>query len=224
MVHQNAVGEHCCALCGAPSTTLDTTRSGERFWPYLFTQAAHISNRLPTYAHKPPVSPIEKVTGKPPTLKMFKNRVPLCDIWVRINNPEDQISKLSARNVKAKYLCWDERRGGDLVYIQELNRTATAYHSTPLPRNCTIVGEPVKLRSRLERDGDVRTAVNTPDPMDNLSGMPGRPTVRRGEAPGLEAMRSITVRLGQRRVVGLGPAAQREIELETDACERAHIS
>ena len=162
---------------------------GERFWPYLFTQAAHISNRLPTYAHKPPVSPIEKVTGKPPTLKMFKNRVPLCDIWVRINNPEDQISKLSARNVKAKYLCWDERRGGDLVYIQELNRTATAYHSTPLPRNCTIVGEPVKLRSRLERDGDVRTAVNTPDPMDNLPGMPGRPTVRRGEAPGLEAMR-----------------------------------
>ena len=90
----------------------DTGKEG--LWPFLLTHACMVHNSLPTASLSPVCSPLEMVTKKKPDLSIFKGKVPLSDCWVNTANPDDKpVNKLSANNIKAVYLCHDQRRCGD---------------------------------------------------------------------------------------------------------------
>ena len=134
----------------------DTGKEG--LWPFLLTHACMVHNSLPTASLSPVCSPLEMVTKKKPDLSIFKGKVPLSDCWVNTANPDDKpVNKLSANNIKAVYLCYDQRRCGDFVYIPELRRITTCFHVTHCPREFTLLGESVTVRRHKER-GDLPTS------------------------------------------------------------------
>ena len=91
-------------------------------WPFAMKQACHIHNRLPSRALDPPMSPHERLYGKPPGLDDF--HVMFCDCDVPLHDGEVP-SKLSSPRVKAVYIGYDERRNGHHVFIPELDRITT---------------------------------------------------------------------------------------------------
>jgi len=118
-----------------------------QFWPFLMTHVCMVHNALPTASLSPVASPHELMAGKKFDISIFKGKVPLSDCWVNTSNPDDKpVSKLGPNNIKAVYLCHDQRRRGDFVFLPELGRITTAWHVTHCPWEFTMLGDSVVAR------------------------------------------------------------------------------
>ena len=83
-----------------------------------------IHNRLPTRSLANPMAPLQKASGKPPNLNIFKDRVWGCDAVVR-QRDEDIENKLSLTGVPSVFLGCDERRHGEFHLIPSLNKVVS---------------------------------------------------------------------------------------------------
>ena len=96
----------------------------EVLWPFAMSHVVSIHNRLPTRSLADPMAPLQKASGKPPNLNIFKDRVWGCDAVVR-QRDEDIENKLSLTGVPSVFLGCDERRHGEFHLIPSLNKVVS---------------------------------------------------------------------------------------------------
>ena len=125
---QNAHAERMWGiLLRCVRTTLAESGVSERFWTFAMDNAVQLHNSLPSTKLPKFISPHEALTGEKPDLGRF--RVFGCVTWYFLPEHE-RSSKIGPRSLPAINLGCDPERKGWLVYIPQLNRITSTYHSS----------------------------------------------------------------------------------------------